>query len=178
MRSFLKEGGNDMFAQGSKSTLTKGNRNIEQRGPLGKTLPQKTTTTLPVVSPQCCHFRINIYFYKYDGYYYLSTNGNVQNFHKGLIYSHHHHEIQAVVFSSRTDMDEHVEKMVQQFAMTIFLPYTCVRMLHWMDDRLYDIQTIEWTRPQEEPTPSSLWIILGHHIAILWSPISCLVNDP
>jgi hypothetical protein len=30
MRSFLKEGGRDVFAQGNKSTLMKGNRNIEQ----------------------------------------------------------------------------------------------------------------------------------------------------
>jgi hypothetical protein len=32
MRSFMKEGGNDVFAQGRKSTLMKGNMNIEQRG--------------------------------------------------------------------------------------------------------------------------------------------------
>jgi hypothetical protein len=54
MRSFLKEGGNDMFAQGNKLTFMKINRNIEKRGPLGKTLPQKYnyfahhfSTTLP-----------------------------------------------------------------------------------------------------------------------------------
>jgi hypothetical protein len=51
MHSFLKDGGNDVFAQGNKSTLIKGNRNIEQRGPLGKTLPRKTTTTLPAGAP-------------------------------------------------------------------------------------------------------------------------------
>jgi hypothetical protein len=76
MHSFLKEGGNDVFAHGNKSTLIKCNKNIEQRGPLGKTLPQKTKTTLPVLSQQCCPFSINIYYYKPDGYYYLSTNGN------------------------------------------------------------------------------------------------------
>jgi hypothetical protein len=54
MHSFLKGGGNDLFAQGNKSTLMKGNRNIEKRGPLGKTLPRKTTTILPVVSQQRC----------------------------------------------------------------------------------------------------------------------------
>jgi hypothetical protein len=37
-----------MFEQGNKVTLMKGNRNIEQRGPLGKTLSRKTTTTLPL----------------------------------------------------------------------------------------------------------------------------------
>jgi hypothetical protein len=39
-------------------------------------------------------------------------------------------------------MDEHVEKMVKQFAMTNSSPSTCVRMLHRMDDHLYDVQTV------------------------------------
>jgi hypothetical protein len=39
-------------------------------------------------------------------------------------------------------MDEHVRKMVKQFAMTNASPSTCVRMLHRMEDRLYDVQTI------------------------------------
>jgi hypothetical protein len=40
-------------------------------------------------------------------------------------------------------MDEHVEKMVKQFAMTNSSPSTtCVRMLHWMDDHLYDVHTV------------------------------------
>jgi hypothetical protein len=141
MRLCVKDGDNHVFAQGNKATLMKGKINIEQRGPLGKTLPRKTTTTLPVVAQQRCPFRINIYYHKYDGYYYLSTNGNVQNYQKGLICSHHHHERQTVVFSSRTDMDEHVEKMVKQFAMMNSSPSTCVRMLHRMDDHLYDVQT-------------------------------------
>jgi hypothetical protein len=68
----------------------------EQRGPLGKMIPRKTTTTLPVVAQQRCPFRINIYHHKSDGYYYLSTNGNVHNFQKGIICSHHHHERQTV----------------------------------------------------------------------------------
>jgi hypothetical protein len=125
MRSFFKDGGNDVPAQGSKLTLMKGNRNIEQRGPLGKTLPRKTTTTLPVGFQPWCLFCINIYYYKSDGNYYLSTNGNVQNFHKGLICSHHHHERQAVVFSSRTDMDKHVKKRNWEFRI-----YRMLNVLH------------------------------------------------
>jgi hypothetical protein len=39
-------------------------------------------------------------------------------------------------------MDEHIEKMVKQFAMMNASPSTCVRMLHRMDDRLYDVQTV------------------------------------
>jgi hypothetical protein len=34
VRSFLKDGDDDVFAQGNKANLMKGNRNIEQRGPL------------------------------------------------------------------------------------------------------------------------------------------------
>jgi hypothetical protein len=44
----MSSGGNKMFEQGTKVTLMKGNRKIEQRGPLGKTLSRKTTTTLPL----------------------------------------------------------------------------------------------------------------------------------
>jgi hypothetical protein len=39
-------------------------------------------------------------------------------------------------------MDEHVETMVKQFAMTNYSPSTCVWMLHRMDDRLYYVQTV------------------------------------
>jgi hypothetical protein len=56
MRSFVKDGDNDVFVQGNKVTLMKGNRNIEQRGPLVKTLTGKTTTTLHVVAQQRCPF--------------------------------------------------------------------------------------------------------------------------
>jgi hypothetical protein len=103
---------------------------------------EKTTTTLPVDAEERCPFRINIYYFKPDGYYYLSTNGNIHNFHKGITCSHHHHERQTVVFSSCTDMDEHVKKMVKQFAMMNASPSTCVRMLHRIDDCLYDVQTV------------------------------------
>jgi hypothetical protein len=37
-----------MFEQGNKVTLMKGNRKIEQRGPLGKTVSRKTTPNLPL----------------------------------------------------------------------------------------------------------------------------------
>jgi hypothetical protein len=39
-------------------------------------------------------------------------------------------------------MDEHAKKMVKQFAMTNASPSTCVKMLHRMDDHLYDVQTV------------------------------------
>jgi hypothetical protein len=42
--SFLNSGGNggnEMFEQGNKVALMKGNRKIDQRGPLGKTLSRK-----------------------------------------------------------------------------------------------------------------------------------------
>jgi hypothetical protein len=44
--SFLNSGGNEMFEQGNKVTFMKGNRKIEQRGPLGKTLSQKNDNHL------------------------------------------------------------------------------------------------------------------------------------
>jgi hypothetical protein len=45
--SFLNSVSSEMFERGNKVTLMKGNSKIEQRGPLGKTLSPKTTTTLP-----------------------------------------------------------------------------------------------------------------------------------
>jgi hypothetical protein len=42
--SFMKSGGIEMFEQDNTVTLMNGNRKIEQRGPLGKTLSRKTTT--------------------------------------------------------------------------------------------------------------------------------------
>jgi hypothetical protein len=140
--SFLNSGGNEMFEQGNKITLLKGKRKIEQTGPLGKTLSRKMTTTLPVDAEERCPFCIKIYYFKPDGCYYLLTNGNTHNFHKDITCSHHHHKRQTVVFNSHTDMDEHVEKMVKQFAMTNTSPSTCVRMLHRMEDPLYDVQTV------------------------------------
>jgi hypothetical protein len=85
--SFLNSGGNEMFEQGNNVTLMKGNRKIEQRGPLGKTLSRKTTTTLPVDAEEWCPFHINICYFKPEGYYYLSTNGNIHNFHNGYLFS-------------------------------------------------------------------------------------------
>jgi hypothetical protein len=96
--SFLNFAGNEMFEQGNKVTLMKGNRKIEQRGPIGKTLSRKTTTTLPLDAEERCPFRISIYYFKPDGYYYLSTNGNIHNFDKGITCSHCHRERQTVVF--------------------------------------------------------------------------------
>jgi hypothetical protein len=87
MRSFVKDGDNLVFALGNKATLMRDNRNIEQRGPLRKTLPRKTTTTLPGVAQKRCPFRINIVYHKSDGYFYLSTNGNVHNFQKGIFFT-------------------------------------------------------------------------------------------
>jgi hypothetical protein len=92
--------------------------------PSRKDATKKKTTTLPVVAQKRCSFRTNIYYHKSNGYYYLSTNGNVHNFQKGFICSHHHHERQTVVLSSRIDTDENVEKMVKQFAMTNLSPST------------------------------------------------------
>jgi hypothetical protein len=140
--SFLNSGGNEMFEQGNKVTLMKGTGKLNKEGHLERPCHEKTTTTLPLDAEERCPFRINIYYFKPDRYYYLSTNGNIHNFDKGITCSHHHHERQTVVFSSRTDMDEHVEKMVKQFAMMNASPSTCVRMFHRMDDRLYDVQTV------------------------------------
>jgi hypothetical protein len=52
------------------------------------------------------------------------------------------HDKISVLFSSRNDMDEHVVKMVKQFAMYNSSPTTAVRMLHTMGDRLYDRQMV------------------------------------
>jgi hypothetical protein len=46
------------------------------------------------------------------------------------------------LFSIRNDMDEHVVKMIKQFAICNSSPATAIRMLHAMGDRLYERQTV------------------------------------
>jgi hypothetical protein len=60
MRSFLKEGGNDVFAQGNTSTVMEGNRNIEQRDPLGKILTRKNNNYFA-----CCFSTTLLFPYHY-----------------------------------------------------------------------------------------------------------------
>jgi hypothetical protein len=126
--------------------LMKGNRNIEQRGPLGKTLCTKKNNNYVA----CCCSTALTFPYKYilliinqmDTIIFQQMAMIRTSIRKGLIHSHRHHERQMVVFHSHTNMDEYMEKMVNQFAMTNYLPSTCVLMLHRMDDRLYDMQTV------------------------------------
>jgi hypothetical protein len=136
------ESSEDVFAKGHKTTCMKGSRAKEYRGSLGKTLPRKTTTILPVDKKDRCPFSINIYYCATDGHHYLSSKGLVRNFLDGVHCSHLHHEKLSVLFRSGNDMDEHVVKMVKQFAMYNSSPTTAVRMLHTMGDRLYDRQMV------------------------------------
>jgi hypothetical protein len=141
----------DVFAKDHKTTFIKGSRAKECRGSLGKTMPQKTTTTSPVDKEDCCPFSINVYYCATDGHHYLSSKGFVRNFLDGVHCSHLHHEIFVVLFSSRNDMDEHVVKMVKQFAMCNSSAATAVRMLHVMGGRLYDHQMVYFQQDECRP---------------------------
>jgi hypothetical protein len=132
MRSFLKDGGNDVFAQGNKLTLMKGNRNIEQRGPLGKTLQKKRkliclllfNNGVPFVSISTIKSLMDTIIFQPMAMF--RTSRRVLFVHITIMKD----KYWLCSVAGNTDMDEHVEKMVKQFTMMNASPSTCVRMLH------------------------------------------------
>jgi hypothetical protein len=95
----------DVFEKGHKTTCMKRSRAKDYRGSLGKTLPRKTTTILPVDKEDRCPFSINVYYCATGGHHYLSSKGFVRNFLDGVHCSHLHQEKLTVLFSSRNDID-------------------------------------------------------------------------
>jgi hypothetical protein len=118
----------DVCVKGHKTTCIIGSRAKEYRGSPGKILPQKTTTTLPVEKEDRCPFSIDVYYGANDGRHYLSSKDFVRNFLDGVHCSHLHHEELSVLFSSQNDIDEHVVKMVKQFAICNSSPATAARI--------------------------------------------------
>jgi uncharacterized protein YlbG (UPF0298 family) len=122
------------FAAGMKVTTVKENRWVEQLAPTGTSQPRKTETSLPMRKEDICPFKINIRFNKKEDLFYLSKNGSV--------YTHSGHVRHAVIFASCDQLDSHVVKMLKDFEVANVKPSTASRVLHQMDDCVYDQKAI------------------------------------
>jgi hypothetical protein len=116
-----------------KFTTVKENRRAEQRGPTGIHQPRKTETSLPTRKEDICPFKINIRFNKKDNLFYLSKNGSVD--------THSGHVRRTVIFA-RDEIDKNVQKMINDFKVANVKPSIASRLLHQMEDRVYDPKAI------------------------------------
>jgi hypothetical protein len=117
-----------------KVTTVKENHCVEQCGPTGINQPRKTETSLPTLKNDVCPFKINIRFNNKDDLFYLSKNGSV--------HTHSGHVRCTIIFARADQLDNNVEKMIKDFEVVNAKPSTASRLLHHMDDRVYDPKAI------------------------------------
>jgi hypothetical protein len=122
------------FASGMKVTTVKENRQAEQHGPAGIHQPRKTEMSLPTRKEDICPFKINIRFNKKDDLFYLSKHGSVDT-HSGYV-------LQTVIFARADQIGKNVQKMIKYFEVANVNPSTASRILHQMEDRVYDPKAI------------------------------------
>jgi hypothetical protein len=122
------------FASGIKFTRVKENRPAEQHGPTGIHQPGKTEMALPTRKEDICPFIINICFNKKEDLFYLSKNGSVDT-HIGNVR-------RTVIFARADQIDKNVQKMIKDFEVANVKPYTSYRLLHQMEDCVYDPKAI------------------------------------
>jgi uncharacterized protein YlbG (UPF0298 family) len=91
-------------------------------------------TSLPTLKNDVCPFKINIHFNKKDDLFYLSKNGSV--------HPHSGHVRCSVIFARADQLDKNVEKMTKDFEVANVKPSTASRLLHQMDNRIYDPKAI------------------------------------
>jgi hypothetical protein len=122
------------FASGMKVTIVKENRRAEQRGATGTHQPRKTEKSLPTRKEDICPFKTNIRFNKKDDLFYLSKNGS--------IYTNSGHVRRTVIFARADQIDKNVPKMIKDFDVANVKPSTASRLLHQMEDHVYDPKAI------------------------------------
>jgi uncharacterized protein YlbG (UPF0298 family) len=122
------------FASGMKVTKVKENRWAEHRGPTGIHQPRKMETSLPTNKEDMCPFKINIRFNKKDDLFYLSKNGSV--------HTHSGHVRQNIIFARAHQIDKNVQKMIKDFEVANVKPSNDTRLLHQMEDRVYNPKAI------------------------------------
>jgi hypothetical protein len=122
------------FASGMKVTTVKEYRWADQRGPTGIHQPRKTETSLPTRKEDMCPFKINIRFNKKDDLFYLSKNESVD--------THSGHVRQTVIFARADQIDKNTQTMIKDFEVANVKPATASRLLHQMEDRVYDPKAI------------------------------------
>jgi uncharacterized protein YlbG (UPF0298 family) len=81
-----------------------------------------------------CPFKINIHFNKKDELFYLSNHGSVHT-HSGSVR-------RTIIFARADQLDKNVEKMIKDFEVVNMKSSAASRLLHQMDDRVYDPKAI------------------------------------
>jgi uncharacterized protein YlbG (UPF0298 family) len=122
------------FASWMKITTVKENRHVEQRGPTSINQPRKTETSLPTLKNEVCPFKINIRFNKKDDLFYLSKYGSVHTYSG--------HVRRTIIFARADQLDKNVEKISKDFKVVNVKQSTAYRLLHQMDDRVYNPKAI------------------------------------
>jgi hypothetical protein len=135
-------------------------------------------TSLPTRKEDICPFKINIPFNKKDDLFYLSKNGSVDT-HSGQVG-------QTFIFARADQINKNVQKMITDFEVSNVKPSTASRLLHQMEDRVYDpkaisnvIATKTWLSDRGINTRAASAQVLTDYITV--SPdTSCvfLLNEP
>jgi hypothetical protein len=122
------------FASGVKVTTVKENRRAEQCGPTGIHQPSKMETSLPTRKEDIYPFKTNIRLNKEDDLFYLSKNGSVD--------THSGHVRRTVIFARTGQINKNVQNMIKDFEVANVKPSTASRLLHQMEDGVYDPKAI------------------------------------
>jgi hypothetical protein len=122
------------FASGMKVMTAKENRRAEQRGPTGIHQPRKTETSLPTREKYIGLFNINICFNNKDDLFYRSKDGSVD--------THSGHVRRTVIFARADQIDKNVQKMIKDSEVANVKQSTASRLLHQMEDRVYNPKAI------------------------------------
>jgi hypothetical protein len=122
------------FVTGMKVTTVKENRRAEKRGPTDIHQTRKTETSLPTSKEDICPFKINIRFNKKNDLFYLSKNGSVD--------THSGHVQRTVIFARADQIDKNMQHMIKDFEVANIKPSTASRLLHQMEDHVYDPKAI------------------------------------
>jgi hypothetical protein len=132
------------FASGMKVTTVKENRRAERRGPTGIHQPRKTETSLPTRKEDIFPLKISIHFNKKDDMFYLSKNGSVD--------THSGHVQRTVIFARADQIDKNVQKMIKDFEVDNVNPSTTSRLLHQMEDHVYDPKALSNIKAKAQKT--------------------------
>jgi hypothetical protein len=117
-----------------KVMTVKKNHWVEQHGPKGINQPRKMETSHPTRKEDQCPFKINICLNLKDDWFYLCTKESFD--------AHCGHVRRIVIFARADQIDKNVEKMLKDCKVDNVKPSTASRLLHQMEDHIYDHKAI------------------------------------
>jgi hypothetical protein len=122
------------FAAGIKVTMVKENSRVEQRGSMRINQPRKMERSGPKMKEDQCPFKINIPLNKKDDFFYL--------YKKGSVASLFGHVRRRVIFARADQIEKNVQKMLKDFDFANVKPSAASRVLHQIDDRVYNPKVV------------------------------------